>query len=88
MRGPTSPICHDSCEAPAKGLVLLFRRNGRVKAQVKTNQTGRYLIKLRPGTYAVTTPALRPVQRLTPQLVHVPRGRVKRVDFHLYTGVQ
>jgi len=87
MRGPTSPSCHDdSCEAPAKGLVLLFRRNG--KAQVKTNQTGRYLVKLRPGTYAVTTPAPRPVQRLTPQLVHVPRGRVKRVDFHLYTGVQ
>jgi len=89
MRGPTSPSCHDdSCEAPAKGLVLLFRRNGRVKAQVKTNQTGRYLVKLRPGTYAVTTPAPRPVQRLTPQLVHVPRGRVKRVGFHLYTGVQ
>jgi hypothetical protein len=89
MRGPTSPICHDdSCEAPAKGLVLLFRRNGRVKAQVKTNQTGRYLVKLRSGTYAVTTPALRPAQRLTPQLVHVPRGRVKRVDFHLYTGIQ
>ena len=89
MRGPTSPVCHDeSCEAPAKGLVLLFRRNGRVKAQVKTNPTGKYLAKLRPGTYAVTTPALRPVQRLTPQLVRVPRERVKRVDFHLYTGVQ
>ena len=89
MRGPTSPVCHDeSCEAPAKGLVLLFRRNGRVKAQVKTNPTGKYLAKLRPGTYAVTTPALRAAQRLTPQLVHVPRGRVKRVDFHLYTGVQ
>jgi hypothetical protein len=33
-------------------------------------------------------PALPSAQRLTPQLVHVPRGRVKRVDFHLYTGVQ
>ena len=89
MRGPTSPICHDdSCVTPAQGLVLLFRRNGRIKAQVKTNQTGKYLVKLRPGTYAVTTPALRARQRLTPQLVHVPRGRVKRVDFHLYTGIQ
>jgi hypothetical protein len=89
MRGPTSPICHDdSCEAPAKGLVLRFSRNGQFKAQAKTNQMGRYLIKLRPGTYAVTTLALRPRQRLTPQLVRVPRGRVKRVDFHLYTGIQ
>jgi hypothetical protein len=68
--------------------MLLFTRNGRVKAQVKTNQTGRYLVKLRPGTYAVTTPALRPAQRLTPQLVRVPRRRVERVDFHLYIGVQ
>jgi hypothetical protein len=89
MRGPTSPICHDdACEAPAKGLVLRFSRNGQFKAQAKTNQMGRYLIKLRPGTYAVTTLALRPRQRLTPQLVRVPRGRVKRVDFHLYTGIQ
>jgi hypothetical protein len=89
MRGPTSPVCHDdSCEAPAKGLVLRFRRQGLVKAQVKTNQSGRYLVKLRPGRYAVTTPALRPGQRLTPQLVRVPRGRVGRVDLHLDTGVQ
>jgi hypothetical protein len=89
MRGPTSPICHDdSCEAPANGLVLLFKRNGRIKAQVKTNQAGKYLVKLRPGTYAVTTPAMRAVERLTPQLVRVPRGRVKRIDFQLYTGVQ
>jgi hypothetical protein len=89
MRGPTTPVCHDdSCEAPAKGLVLRFRRNGVVKAQVKTNQNGRYLVKLRRGTYAVTTPALRPGQRLTPQLVRVPRGRVGRVDFHLDTGIQ
>ena len=89
MRGPTSPICHDdSCEAPAKGLVLRFSRHGQFKAQVTTNQTGRYLVRLRPGTYAVTTSALRPGQRLTPQLVRVPRGRFRRVDFHLYTGVQ
>jgi len=89
MRGPTSPICHDDvCEAPAKGLVLRFRRDGRVTAQVKTDQSGRYLVKLRPGTYAVTTPALRTGQRLTPQLVHVPRGRFRRVDLHLDTGVQ
>jgi hypothetical protein len=89
MRGPTTPVCHDdTCEAPAKGLVLQFRRNGLVKAQVKTSQTGRYLVKLRPGRYAVTTPRLRPGQRLTPELVRVPRGRVGRVDLHLETGVQ
>jgi hypothetical protein len=89
MRGPTTPICHDdSCEAPAKGLVLQFRRHGVVKARVKTNQDGRYLVKLRPGRYTVATPGLRPRQRLTPQLVRVPRGRVGHVDLHLDTGIQ
>jgi hypothetical protein len=68
--------------------LLRFRRGGQFKAQVRTNQNGRYLVKLRPGTYAVVTPALRPGQRLTPRLVHVPRGHVRRVDFHLYTGIQ
>ena len=89
MRGPTTPVCYDdSCEAPAKGLVLQFRRNGQIKAQVKTSQTGGYRVTLRPGRYAVTTPALQPRQRLTPQLVSVPRGRVGRVDLHLDTGLQ
>jgi len=89
MRGPTTPVCHnDSCEVPAEGLVLQFRRNGLLKAQVKTTQTGTYRILLRPGTYAVTTPTLRPPQKLTPWLVRVPRGRVARVDLNVDTGLQ
>jgi hypothetical protein len=89
MRGPTTPVCYDeSCEAPAKGLVLQFSRNGLIKAQVTTSQTGRYRVTLRPGRYAVTAPALRPQQRLTPQFVRVPRGRVGRIDLHVDTGLQ
>lgn len=89
MRGPTTPVCYDDpCEAPAKGLVLQFRRKGQIAAQVKTSRTGSYRISLRQGSYAVTTPALRPYQRLTPQVVRVPRGRVARVDLHLDTGLQ
>lgn len=88
MRGPTTPVCDTSCEAPARGLVLQFRRDGKLKARVTTSRTGRYLVRLRPGTYAVTTPNLRPRERLTPQLVRVPRGRVGHVDLHLDTGLQ
>lgn len=90
MRGPTTPVCHEGkpCEAPAKGLVLQFRREGRVKAQVKTSQTGRYLIRLRPGRYVVTSPGLRPWQQLSPKAVRVPRGHLGRADFHLDTGLQ
>lgn len=90
MRGPTSPICHvgDPCEEPAKGLLLQFRRDGRIVKQVRTSRTGRYRVLLRRGRYAVTTPGLRAPARLQPQLVMVPRGRLARRDFHLESGVQ
>lgn len=90
MRGPTNPICRerDSCEAPAKGLLLQFRRDGQVKAQVKTSRTGTYLVKLRPGRYAVSSPGLRRIERLEPAAVRVPRGRVGRADLYLDTGIQ
>lgn len=90
MRGPTKPVCHEgeSCEEPAKGLLLQFRHAGTLRARVKTTQTGTYRVRLRPGTYAVTTPNLRPWQDLTPHVVRVPRGRLGRVDFHLDTGLQ
>ena len=88
MRGPITPVCDTSCEAPARGLVLQFRRDGKLKARVTTSRTGRYLVRLRPGTYAVTTPNLRPREQLTPQVVRVPRGRVEHVDLHLDTGLQ
>jgi hypothetical protein len=88
MKGPM-PVCRtDLCDVPAKGLVLKFRRNGSVRAQVRTNDKGRYSVTLRPGRYAVTTPHLRPGQELTPHFVSVPRGRSARVNFHLDTGIQ
>jgi hypothetical protein len=88
MRGPTRPICDTSCEAPARGLVLQFRRDGEIRAQVTTSRTGSYVVRLRPGRYAVTTPKLRPREQLTPRLVRAPRGRIGRVDLHLDTGLQ
>ena len=90
MRGPTEPVCHvgDPCQAPAKGLVLQFRRGGLIRAQVRTNEKGRYAVRLAPGRYSVTTPKLRPWQTLTPQLVRVPRGTIGRVDFNLNTAIQ
>lgn len=90
LRGPTSPVCHvgDPCEEPAKGLLLQFRRNGRVVKEVRTSRTGRYRILLRAGRYAVTTPRVRRTARLRPQLVSVPRNRVAQLVFHLDTGIQ
>ena len=90
MRGPTKPVCRigEPCEEPAKSLVLQFRRDGILRAKVTTNSYGKYVVRLRPGRYGVTTPKLRVGQGLTPRFVRVPRGKIGRVDFHLDTGIQ
>jgi hypothetical protein len=90
MQGPTKPVCEadDPCEKPAGGLLLQFMRTGKVVAQVKTTETGRYSVELRAGSYAVKAPRRRIGAGLTPKVVWVPRGRVAKVDFHLDTGIQ
>ena len=90
MEGPTAPICRDgdSCEAPARGLVLQFRRSGKLVAEAKTTNAGRYSVRLRPGSYGVKAAHRRIGTGLSPKVVRVPRGRVGRVDFYLDTGIQ
>ena len=90
MKGPTKPVCRidESCEAPAAGVVLQFRRSGTLVARATTTQTGTYSVRLRPGLYAVKASQTRLAKTLTPQTVRVLRGRVARVEFHLDTGIQ
>lgn len=88
MRGPTKPICENTCEEPAPRVVLRFKQANRIVARVTTGSAGGYRVKLRPGRYAVTTPNRGPGTGLTPRFVRVPTGRVARVDFHLDTGLQ
>jgi hypothetical protein len=90
MQGPTKPVCRidDPCEAPARGILLDFRRNGKVVAEVKTTRSGTYSVRLAPGSYAVRVPRRRIGTGLSPRVVRVPRGRIARVDFHLDTGLQ
>jgi hypothetical protein len=90
MRGPTKPVCMESepCEEPAAGVVLQFKRAGRLMAEVKTGRVGTYTVKLRPGTYTVTAPQRRIGTGLTPRVVRVREGRLGRVNFHLDTGIQ
>jgi hypothetical protein len=90
MQGPTAPVCRtdDPCEEPARGILLQFRRSGKVVAEVKTTRAGRYSVRLSAGSYAVKTSRRRVGTGLTPRVVRVPRGRIARVDFHLDTGIQ
>jgi hypothetical protein len=90
LQGPTKPVClaNDACEAPARGILLQFTRDGKVVAEVKTTSSGTYSVRLTAGTYAVRVPGQRIGTGLTPKVVRVPRGRIARVDFHLDTGRQ
>jgi hypothetical protein len=90
-RGPTKPVCSMAtpCTEPAAGAVLLFERRGRVAARVRVGVRGRYSVRLAPGTYAVLV-SPRPTlgARLQPASVRVVRGRSRRVDFLLDTGIR
>jgi hypothetical protein len=89
MRGPTKPVCNDDpCEEPAAGVVLRFTRSGRIVAAVTTNQSGRYFVKLAPGSYVVTTPRRRVGTGLTPRVVRAHKGQISVANFHLDTGIQ
>lgn len=90
MQGPTRPVCHvgDPCEKPARGLLIQFRRGGKVVAEVKTTSAGTYSVRLRPGSYAVKAPRRRIGAGLTPKVARVPQGRIAKVNFHLDTGIQ
>jgi hypothetical protein len=83
------PVCLDdrSCLEPARGVVLVFRRNGIAVARTTTRATGTYRVVLPRGAFSVTV-ADRPRARLTPTTVHVVRGLVRRVDFELDRGFQ
>ena len=91
MEGPIKPVCKvgEPCEKPAAGVVLQFKRAGRVVARVKTTMKGTYRVRLRPGAYAVTTvPKRRIGTGLTPKTVRVRKARMGRRDFHLDTGLE
>jgi hypothetical protein len=91
MRGPTEPVCYanETCDEPAAGVVLQFRRDGLLVARVKTGEAGAYRVILRPGSYVVRTAAATGIgRRLSPTQVRVTPGRVARVDFHIDTGIQ
>jgi hypothetical protein len=91
MRGPTQPVCYvnESCDEPAAGVLLQFRRDGLLVARARTSEAGTYRVLLPPGAYVVRTAAAYGIgRRLAPTEVRVPRGRVARVDFHIDTGIQ
>jgi hypothetical protein len=90
-RAPTSPVCRaeEPCSEPAADVVLLFTRSGGVVARARTDDAGRYRVRLPAGTYRVrltTRPA--PGSGLEPRQVRAPQGRFGHVDFTIDTGIR
>ena len=83
------PVCIEgrSCLTPARGIVLVFRRDGRLIARSASEADGTYGVRLPRGQYRVSV-ANRPTARIAPAVVRVVAGVVRRVDFELDSGLQ
>ena len=92
MRGPITPVSRVGTpnEAPATHLELVFSRTTTQKRiRVSTDAHGRYRIRLRAGTYTVSTSQQPKIGRgLDPDIVRIRAGRDSRVNFHLDTGIR
>jgi hypothetical protein len=86
-RGPITPVCiaEEPCSAPMPGAMIVFSRSGREVARTRTSSNGAYRIALIPGTYSVRVLQARPVD---PATTWVPRGRFRRIDFSVDTGIR
>ena len=87
---PAAPVCMPRvpCMRPAAGVVLAFSRAGVVRARVTTGAEGSYRVALAPGTYGVRVTRPEGVHRLSPSVVSVSAGQVKRTTFYLDTGIR
>lgn len=87
---PTRPVCieGDPCSQPARGVLLVFKRNDRVAARVTTTKCATYRVLLAPGVYSVTAPKYRRGSGITPGTIRVKKGRILRVDLEIDTGIQ
>jgi hypothetical protein len=87
MRGPVTPVCNadDPCSEPAAALTLAFVRGG-VRKTVRTDASGRYAIRLAPGTYRVVVPNGR--FGYTPRTFTVRGATTLRVDVFIDTGIR
>jgi hypothetical protein len=89
-RGPIMPVCRVGvpCSEPARGVKLIFSRNGKVAATAITSKKGFYRVTLRAGRYTVRTNKRGPEATPQPRAATVQTSTVKRRDFMLDTGLR
>jgi hypothetical protein len=87
---PATPVCRtgSSCSRPARGLTLVFSREGNETGKVKTDGHGRYRIALAAGRYAVRVAHARLGSGLAPGTVTVRSGAFGNVHFRYDPGIR
>jgi hypothetical protein len=88
-RGPTTPVCRvgTPCSEPTVGAVLVFSRDGRIAARVRSGMGGAYSVRLPLGSYTVRLSPSPAIGGLTPRQVRVRAG-MTREDFRIDTGIR
>ena len=90
-RGPVLPVCIEgrACDAPAPNVVLVFSAAGHEVKRVTTGVAGRFALRLRPGTYFVTTARKALLGSvLTPARFRVPANGAVILRLHLDSGIR
>ncbi|MEP7224818.1 MAG: hypothetical protein ABI783_07665, partial [Actinomycetota bacterium] len=87
---PSRPVCIEGqpCSKPAPGVLIAFKRDGRIAARVTTRADATYRVILPPGRYTVAAPQYRRGSGVTPHTVRVLKGRMAHVDLEIDTGIQ
>jgi hypothetical protein len=89
-KGPITPVCRVGvpCDAPVQ-VTLVFSRNGREVARVRSSEHGRYRIGLVPGVYDVRSSVRIGIQKLPrPHAIHVRSGHWDRINLFFDTGIR
>jgi hypothetical protein len=87
---PATPVCRvgTPCSKPAPGLSLAFSQHGRRVAATRTDERGRYRIRLQGGRYAVSVPGTRTGRRVRPSEATAPRRHFTRLDLTYDPGIR
>lgn len=92
--GPTCPVESVTQPCPPKPVpnraVLIETSGGSIVAKVTTDQQGRFVVNLAPGTYEIkVVPGITqyPIQR-KPQEVTIVAGQTTQVKIELDTGIR
>ena len=88
MRGPVTPVCRVGipCDEPAANVTFLLVRKGK-SVRVRTDDKGRYRVRLAPGRYVITRTNWGPGS-IKPASARVPFGRFARVNIFIDTGIR